>query len=208
MGELIKAIPTIYEGVRFRSRLEARWAAFFDLAGWPWEYEPFDLEGWCPDFRLLGKIPGLVEVKPIDFAFAASHDPEDHNDTYHELAQAAASKVFRTLASWEKTQQPAEDEGELVLRLYEVLVLGNGPWRDSRYMSCWHIGTLGSWDLASLYGGYDRRLDYAAQYGSYRYRIGGEYDGDGHLRYLSYSDVDPDWLWRQAGNAVQWRRSS
>lgn len=47
-----KAHPTRYEGVQFRSRLEARWAAYFDLIGWGWEYEPVDLNGWVPDFRL------------------------------------------------------------------------------------------------------------------------------------------------------------
>lgn len=46
------AIPTLYEGVRFRSRLEARWAAFFDLMGWKWEYEPIDFNGWIPDFKV------------------------------------------------------------------------------------------------------------------------------------------------------------
>ncbi|MEA2669684.1 MAG: hypothetical protein QOJ33_2618, partial [Chloroflexota bacterium] len=30
------AIPTTYDGVNFRSRLEAKWAAFFDLLGWRW----------------------------------------------------------------------------------------------------------------------------------------------------------------------------
>ncbi len=63
----IKAIPTKYAGVMFRSRLEARWAAFFDLIGWKWEYEPFDLNGWAPDFRITmttGKS-ALVEVKPV-----------------------------------------------------------------------------------------------------------------------------------------------
>ena len=29
----IKAIETYYKGYRFRSRLEARWAVFFDAAG-------------------------------------------------------------------------------------------------------------------------------------------------------------------------------
>lgn len=69
----IKAHPTKYNGVQFRSRLEARWAAFFDLAGWDWEYEPIDLVGWSPDFRLTIPCPHsecngshtlLVEVKP------------------------------------------------------------------------------------------------------------------------------------------------
>jgi hypothetical protein len=35
----IKAIETLYRGFRFRSRLEARWAIFFDVAGIPWRYE-------------------------------------------------------------------------------------------------------------------------------------------------------------------------
>lgn len=63
----IKAIPTIYNHVQFRSRLEARWDAFFDLAGIEWDYEPFDLDGWAPDFLLrtaVGHV--LVEVKPVD----------------------------------------------------------------------------------------------------------------------------------------------
>lgn len=61
----IAAIPTRYRGCEFRSRLEATWAVFFDLAGWSWEYEPFDLKGWTPDFALRFKRPVLVECKPI-----------------------------------------------------------------------------------------------------------------------------------------------
>lgn len=62
---MAKGIPTEYAGVNFRSRLEARWAAFFDLVGWKWEYEPLDLDGYIPDFVVqLGK-PTIVEVKPI-----------------------------------------------------------------------------------------------------------------------------------------------
>ncbi len=36
----IKAIDTVYNGYKFRSRLEARWAVFFDAAGIKYEYEP------------------------------------------------------------------------------------------------------------------------------------------------------------------------
>lgn len=35
-----KAIQTEYRGYLFRSRLEARWAVFFDACRIPWEYEP------------------------------------------------------------------------------------------------------------------------------------------------------------------------
>lgn len=53
----IKAIETYYKGHRFRSRLEARWAVFFDAAGIEYEYEPegYRLEDgtlYLPDFYL------------------------------------------------------------------------------------------------------------------------------------------------------------
>lgn len=57
-------IRTEYKGTRFRSRLEARWAAFFDLIGWRWTYEPIDAGGWIPDFMIHGEKPFLVEVGP------------------------------------------------------------------------------------------------------------------------------------------------
>ena len=40
----IKAIETVYNGYRFRSRLEARWAVFFEAAGIEYEYEPEGFE--------------------------------------------------------------------------------------------------------------------------------------------------------------------
>jgi hypothetical protein len=46
------ARPTFYNGTQFRSRLEARWAAAFDIIGWEWKYEPYDLNYWVPDFEL------------------------------------------------------------------------------------------------------------------------------------------------------------
>ena len=55
----LKAIQTEYKGYLFRSRLEARWAVFFDSCGVKWEYEPegYDLgDGihYLPDFLLHG----------------------------------------------------------------------------------------------------------------------------------------------------------
>src|SRR3989344_7244241 len=53
---MIQPIQTIYKGYRFRSRLEARWAVFFDTLGIKWEYEPegYNLNGsyYLPDFWL------------------------------------------------------------------------------------------------------------------------------------------------------------
>ena len=68
----IKAIETVYNGYKFRSRLEARWAVFFDAAGIKYEYEPegFEFYNWetadtdwyLPDFY-LPQLNCYVEVK-------------------------------------------------------------------------------------------------------------------------------------------------
>jgi hypothetical protein len=69
---LIKAIETRYKGYRFRSRLEARWAVFFDSLGIEWEYEPegFELPSgfYLPDFLIRshveqGPYNTFVEIK-------------------------------------------------------------------------------------------------------------------------------------------------
>lgn len=64
----MNAIETLYSGVRFRSRLEARWAVFFDAAGIDWKYEVEGYEKgsvrYLPDFEiLLGNRKYWVEVK-------------------------------------------------------------------------------------------------------------------------------------------------
>ena len=67
MNQQIKAIETVYNGYRFRSRLEARWAVFFDTLGIKYEYEKegYDLgeAGWyLPDFW-LPDLECWVEIK-------------------------------------------------------------------------------------------------------------------------------------------------
>lgn len=70
--ERIKAIETVYNGYRFRSRLEARWAVFFDAAGIQYQYEPegFQVQDtphgnirYLPDFY-LPDFDCYAEVKP------------------------------------------------------------------------------------------------------------------------------------------------
>jgi hypothetical protein len=69
----IKSINTRYKGYYFRSRLEARWAVYFDSLGIKWEYEKegFHLEHefkdgtewfdylpdfWFPDLEVWGEV--------------------------------------------------------------------------------------------------------------------------------------------------------
>lgn len=68
----MKPIETIYNGYKFRSRLEARWAVFFDALGVEYEYEPegFELgDGmyYLPDFRVkCWGTRGSIWEKPFD----------------------------------------------------------------------------------------------------------------------------------------------
>lgn len=65
----MEAIETIYKGIKFRSRLEARWAYYFDLCGFEWMYESegFHLSDgsmYLPDFY-IPRLNMFVEIKPF-----------------------------------------------------------------------------------------------------------------------------------------------
>lgn len=63
----MKAIETRYAGHRFRSRLEARWAVFWDVIGVDWQYEPEGFETFAgpylPDFY-IPEFDKYIEIKP------------------------------------------------------------------------------------------------------------------------------------------------
>lgn len=88
----IAAIPTSYAGCLFRSRLEARWAVFFDALDIKWEHEPegFDTSvgRYLPDFRihgLDGTYPMWFEVKP---------DGARNDDRHHVLCVETATPTI------------------------------------------------------------------------------------------------------------------
>tara|TARA_R100001594_G_C4000792_1_gene254694 strand:- start:97 stop:978 length:882 start_codon:yes stop_codon:yes gene_type:complete len=64
----MKAIPVIYEGIQFRSKLEARWYIFMKSMGWDVEYEPeVNCNRYIPDFKIRGRLFDIyIEVKPIE----------------------------------------------------------------------------------------------------------------------------------------------
>lgn len=71
----MKAIQTDYNGLKFRSRLEARWAVCFDACRIEYQYEPEGLEledgrRWLPDFWLPIE-KAYVEVKGDPMALDA-----------------------------------------------------------------------------------------------------------------------------------------
>lgn len=87
----LRALPTYYEGVTFRSRLEARWAIVFDRLNIPWEYEKegyaLPAGNYLPDFWLPTVRGGMwFEVK--------GQEPTEHeNQLAEELCLATHSDV-------------------------------------------------------------------------------------------------------------------
>lgn len=64
-----QAKPAYYKGIRFRSKLEARFARHLDALGEEWVYEPRIYgprgRGYLPDFELVGTTwPTFIELKP------------------------------------------------------------------------------------------------------------------------------------------------
>lgn len=119
----IKAIETIYNGYRFRSRLEARWAVFFDEIGIKYEYEKegYDLGklGWyLPDFW-LPEYELFVEIKPFK---------EKLKYPYSDEATHKARQLFYV------TNKPvivcfgAPKDGQCILMCNDTTDGGGGEW--------------------------------------------------------------------------------
>ncbi|MEW4396959.1 hypothetical protein ABZR34_31190 [Pseudomonas paraeruginosa] len=73
-----------YKGLEFQTELLARWAAFFDLAGWQWNTNVSPVSNWNPDFLVTfpcghsecdGSHTLLVSVLPIDTIEALKAHP-------------------------------------------------------------------------------------------------------------------------------------
>jgi hypothetical protein len=176
-------VPTMFNGTRYRSRLEARWAAFFDLLKWDAHYEPFDLDGYIPDFVINGRSTWgieeqiFVEVKPV---------------------MGMADSMFELAAT--KMRAAVPDHKECLIVSYHLprMVGIAGPgWlfevKDTGGESAWGPAVF----TADRETG---RIGFAHSFGSHVDRITGFYNGDRGLGAVGVND-----LWREAGNVVQWR---
>lgn len=109
------AIETHYNGYRFRSRLEARWAVFLDELGLEYQYEPegFELPSgrYLPDF-FIPAWEAWLEIKPPDLVdrIVDDGDPE---------ARAAFDRIEQ------QARELASQTGRRVLVVY------GRPWAES-----------------------------------------------------------------------------
>lgn len=173
-----KGIPTTYRGVRFRSRLEAKWAAFFDALEWPWVFEPHDLNFYIPDFVLrFPHAPIVVEVKPeTEFAALTPHARRIRTAGWDRELIVVGSVLFGEPGGEPSIGMLGEvDEGV-------GTILGSGV-----IFQCIDCGVVS--------------LRHGEQ--SFRCRVNGCYDGNAHVGSVDRANVDH--LFAQASNRVQWR---
>ena len=183
-------IETKFEAITFRSRLEARWAHFFESLGWNWTYEPFDTDFYIPDFMIGGPAPLLVEIKPealptveLEAALTKSVEKATEKGWQHEVcALGADPMMFPEAQVFDGREFPAAG---LLAERHES---GTPAIDRCVWIRCGSCG-----DHALIH-----------QTMSWRSRPCGHYDGD---RYVEEPDVEElVRLWRLTADPTRWTR--
>lgn len=183
-------IPTRYRGRQYRSRLEARWAAFFDLLGWQFEYEPFDLPRWIPDFVLIGaKANALVEVKPICALDKAITAEIERALPPNQEALLVGASLYVGLTYADDFESLVPSSNPYLGWLFETI---DGGWHLTDFVSAEEAPDRIEWEKG-------RRL---CDYFPSIFRI----ISAGPVRRAPADKIDR--LWAEAGNLVQWRGRS
>ena len=178
----IAAIPTIYTGIRFRSRLEAKWAMFFDYLQWPWLYEPIDLDGYIPDFIINLHDEILVEVKP-------GTTTEDLGYATHKIDKSWKRQaiVVGAAVPLPGCDQSNSDSYPCIGIFNEQGEFGLDGWLECVLFRC----------------GKCQRLSPASIEGSYRCRVCSAWDGDHLFNPAEVNDIKL--VWANACNKTQWK---
>lgn len=198
-----QGIPTLYKSIRFRSRIEAKHAAFFDLLGWPWEYEPIDLAGYIPDFILTFPKQILVEVKAtLEFKDLRDHTAKIEASGWDKESLIVGGRLFRSEASAENIFEGSTYLGLMSERVNfetdpEILkILPDGFVRAKRSY----------WDGARMLGCEDGGFSFHHDYCHWGCRRGCEgYQCWRHNGSEIELRTVLDRLWAEAGNEVQWK---
>lgn len=181
---MIRSIPTGYKGIRFRSRLEAKWAAFFDLLEWEWEYEPVDFNGWIPDFALYGADIIYVEVKPVRFA---------PRDVFEKIDRSGCEKEVLVVGQT-GTMKWGPD----------ALQIGWLREGEPDYQWWWQDAIYGRWSGSeSKAKNPNGIIGFCPEMGSWKDRITGCYDGGCFGDKRLYLD-EIITFWGKAANRTQW----
>jgi hypothetical protein len=133
---MIQAQPTVYRGIRFRSKTEARWAVFFDNLDITWVYEPtrqqissgtYHVDFYIPDWDVYVEVKGS---DPTDLEIRKCVD----------LASVEHKKVLLL------QNTPGNSKGEIMV--YDNSFDWAGPFHFARCRRC-----DGFWLISDLEGG-------------------------------------------------------
>lgn len=118
----LTAIPTTYQGIEFRSRLEARVAAGMDRIGVVWEYEPegFQIgptERYLPDFY-LPQADAWLEVKPT----------WQHNHKAGLLALHEPAPAVFLIAPWDRARDALGHDAFTVTAIHGPTSMSSAVW--------------------------------------------------------------------------------
>lgn len=179
----IPAIPTMYNGLQFRSRLEATWACMLDKLGWDWDYEPIDLNGYIPDFILKFSMPLLVEVKP-DLEF---YSLRNHIDKIEQSGWKGDYLIVGSTPFEAQNEMGSATIGMLVYRFFDNQEQKETPWVSE---GIFHVcGACG-------------KHSFHHHEGPWNCIVCAAHDGDHYLGDFPYGEVIR--LWRAAKNDTQW----
>lgn len=101
-----------YKDIQFKTRLEARWSEFFNLAGWKWWANPEEVNNWAPDFKVKfdcshsecgGHHTLLVSILPLSSIKEFGAHPCLHHN-YREgfrVDGGAALGTSPSVSSWD-----------------------------------------------------------------------------------------------------------
>ncbi len=157
----------------------------FDQLDWSWVYEPFDADGYIPDFLIVGKRPLLIEVKP--------------DATTEQLAEHAQRVIDAVRQHWSgrdilflgATPLPAGDDtwaaGLPTSGLLVESIGGDHAVADGQWCRC---GKCGCWAVF-----------HSEQ--SYACRPCGHYDGDAYLASLNPRHIEA--MWAATSDKTRWR---
>jgi hypothetical protein len=109
----IKPIETLYRDHWFRSRLEARWAVFFDALGVPWRYEEEGID--LADVTLPNEPMGLQYMHLL-FS-AARHETITRSGGSSKRYLPDFYLPYQDYWAEIKAQAPSRREAELMARL-------------------------------------------------------------------------------------------
>lgn len=135
----VTALPTTYSGVTFRSRVEARWAVFFDHLGVAWEYEPegFELSPnrrYLPDFLL----PELGANGGTWFEVKGKAPTEAEERRCQDLASGTGRRVLLAIrAPFPPTLDATRSDGSM-----RVFWLAAEPDRGFAFFRCAECGNV------------------------------------------------------------------